>query len=318
MAALNPLHCLEIFNISSNNLVEIDTANMPNLQVLNIDRNSICSIEGVKNLKRLVTLSWREQSLDLDSGFTEVRYQDCQNIHKLYLSGNILPSFTPALPFLNLCNLELAATGLKTLAPDFGQKLPNLRILNLNYNAVCDLRPLLGIVKLQRLFLAGNRISRLRQTSLVLQRLSNELEEVDLRQNPLTTGFYTPQEPTSSSKPQTQIALKSLSHPPPEPTSAENDAETQAAKAYLLPPPNQSLDAHYRTRLDEDTQLRRRVYEMLIVGSCRDLRILDGMQTPRKALSKKDGVWERLLELGVLRAREREREREERVGMVGN
>lgn len=297
MSALCPLHALDSLNISSNSLITIDTVHMPSLRTLNIDRNSISSIAGLKQLKKLITLSWREQSLDSGSAFHEIQYQDCQNIHNLYLSSNTLSSFAPASPFLNLRNLELASTGIKALASSFGKNLPNLRILNLNYNAVRDLRPLLGIIKLQRVFLAGNRISRLRQTTMVFERLSIELEELDLRWNPLTTGFYTPQE--STLRPERSTALQApkqiLQTLQPENTNIQTTEE------YLLPALNKTLDSQLRARLDDDTKLRRRVYEMLILSSCRHLKALDGLQVERKSLGRKDGVWDRLLDLGVLK-----------------
>ena len=300
MSALCPLHALDSLNISSNSLITIDTVHMPSLRTLNIDRNSISFIAGLKQLKRLITLSWREQSLDSGSAFHEIQYQDCQNIHNLYHSSNILSSFAPASPFLNLRNLELASTGIKALAPSFGKNLLNLRILNLNYNAVRDLRPLLGIIKLQRVFLAGNRISRLRQTTMVLERLGIELEELDLRWNPLTTGFYTPQE--STLRPERSTALQAPKQIL-QILQAEN-TNIQSTEEYLLPAIDKNLDSQLRARLDDDTKLRRRVYEMLIMSSCRHLKALDGLQVERKSLGKKDEVWNRLLDLGVLKSRD--------------
>ena len=291
------LRTLESLNISNNCLTSIDTTYMPNLRTLNVDKNSISYIAGLKQIKKLVTLSWREQSLDLNSAFAEIQYQDCRNIQNLFLSSNVLSSFDPITPFLNLRNLELASTGLKTLTPSFGKKLQNLRVLNLNYNALRDLRPLVGIERLQQVFLAGNRISRLRQTTMVLERLGAELEVIDLRQNSLTAGFYTPQE--LRSKPERQIALQNPKHPSEE--SSDEDADIRSAEAYLLPAIDKKLDSQSRARLDEDTKLHRRVYEMLIVSSCRDLNVLDGMPAPTKSPGRKDVVWDRLLELGVLK-----------------
>lgn len=302
MSALCPLHALDSLDISRNSLITIDTVHMPNLQILNIDGNSISMITGLTQLKRLITLSWREQSLDPDSAFGEVQYQGCQNIHNLYLSSNILSSFAPTSPFLNLRNLELASTGLKTLTPSLGKKVPNLRVLNLNYNAVRDLRPLLGIVKLQRIFLAGNRISRLRQTAMVLERLGIELEEVDLRRNPLTTGFYTPQE--STLRPEGPMALQAPKHALK--TALAENTDVHTADEYLLPGADKTIDTQSRARLDEDTKLRRRVYEMLITSGCRDLKRLDGLPVAKRSVGQKDAVWDRLLELGVLRSRDGE------------
>ncbi len=307
-----PSATLETLNISKNHLVSFDASRTPNLRSLNLDRNAISFIQGVTHLKRLDTLSWREQRLTASSGFSEIQYQDCHNVHHLHLSNNILTSFSPECPFLNLRTLEMASTGLQTLPPRFGHNVPNLRFLNLNYNALRDLRPLVGIIRLQTLLLAGNRIARLRQTSAVFHRISNELVEVDLRQNPLTVGFYTPQE--SLGRREKQITLQntlsastsSRSNTAPEDTlensdSSESPDDDKKSSAYVLPLVDPDLDAESYARLDKDTQLRRRVYEMMIVESCEGLRALDGLPVGRKRITEgQDGVRQRLNELGIL------------------
>lgn len=186
----------------------------------------------------------------------------------------------------------MASTGLKSLSLDFGRKMPNLRILNLNYNALRDLRSLLGIVRLQKVYLAENRISRLRQTSMILRGLGPGLEEVDLRRNPLTVGFYTPQD--STLKQEKQIALRDS-------RSASKDINAESAKAYLLPAMDKTIDAQSRARLDEDTKLRRRVYETLILNSCKGLKTLDGLEAQRKFGAANDEIMERLCELRILK-----------------
>lgn len=290
----------------------IDVTYMPSLRSLNLDQNSIGHIKGLDKLKKLETLCWRDQSMLPDPEFPALRYQDCHNIHTLYLSSNVLSNFTLPAPFLDLHNLSLASTGLKVLLPDFGRKLPNLRILNLNYNALRDLRPIQGILKLQKLFIAGNRISRLRQTAAVLQELGEELNEVDLRRNPLTVGFYTPQIESRHS---------STSVPPGErlrmviqqkADSSERDDQhrkntmdsfIEHDQGDLLPPVDREADALTRQRLDQDTMLRRRVYEILVMKACsHSLQILDGMIFARESVGLKDHVLERLMELGILGA----------------
>lgn len=268
------------------------------MNTLNLDGNSIASIESLNSLTNLDTLFWRNQALIPAYGFSEIQYQECHEIRNLHLSGNTISTFAPSTPFLNLQHLELASTGLQTLCSDFGLKCPNVRNLNLNYNAIRDLRPLLGIVKLQKLSLAGNRVSRLRRTAAVLDRLGEELLETDLRNNPLTVGFYTPQEPPRQEK---QI----VPHNPSQRSSDNDieDIEKQAAKAYLLPSLDNRSDNSSRERLDEDTKLRRRVYEMLIVNGCKKLEGLDGLEVDRGAVGRRDGVWERLVEIGVLKER---------------
>lgn len=264
-----------------------------NLRTLRIDKNAIQYLEGLTEVKNLGTLSWREQRLNSD-----IQYQHCHEVHSLYLSSNPLPTFAPETPFLNLRHLELASAGLQSLSPDFGTKCPNLRVVNFNYNALRDLRPLLGIAKLEKLFLAGNRISRLRRTVAVLDRFGVELTEVDLRNNPLTVGFYTPQDPDREERRMVVQDGNRVYHEEIE------DIEARRTKAYLLCSLDKETDNQSRERLDEDTKLRRRVYEMLINNACKGLEHLDGLEVDRRSIGKRDGVWDRLCELGVLRSTE--------------
>ncbi len=188
---------------------------------------------------------------------------------------------------------------------------PNLRSLNLNYNALKDLRPLLGMLRLQKVYLAGNRISRLRRTAAVFERIGKELVEADLRSNPLTVGFYTPQPHSrNSSTSDQQLALHPSSYSSASP-SDDDDHTPDPAPQHLLPPLSKAADTASRERLDEDTKLRRRVYEMLVVCGCKRLKVLDGLEVDRGGVVRKDGVWERLREVGVLRVRGQERNRHE-------
>ena len=190
--------------------------------------------------------------------------------------------------------------GLQALPRDFGIQSPNLRVLNLNYNALKDLRPLLGILRLQKLRLAGNRISRLRRTAAVFERLGKELVDADLRNNTLTVGFYTPQ--AAASEP--VILEKQLTVPSSHRFSSnsfDDPADPDLSLLHILPAASKFADAAARERLDEDTKLRRRVYEMLVVSGCKQLRVLDGLEVDREEVGRRDGIWERLREVGVLR-----------------
>lgn len=293
----NPLLSLQTLNLSYNHLAFIDLAELPNLKILNLDKNSIAAIEGLSNLKSLETVSWREQKLVSAYGFSELQYQHCHEVRNLYLSGNRLSTFTPSRAFLNLHHLELASTGLQTLSSDFGVKCPNLRTININYNAIRDLQPLLGIVKLERLFLAGNRLSKLRRMIRVFQRLGTTLLEVDLRNNPLTVGFHTPQEPTREDKNRGALQKRNQHHLT---DTEDQDPEMKSIEAFLLPALNKEMDNTLRERLDEDTKLRRRVHELLIAHACPHLERLDGVSSDMKVMKKRDGVWERLVELGIV------------------
>ena len=293
---------LETLDISSNNITTIDLAACPSLRTLNLDNNSISYIHSLSTLRNLQTLSWRYQSLPQG---TEIDYQSCHNITTLNLSGNALSTFAPQSPFFNIQVLELASTGLETLSEHFGLQCPNLRTLNLNYNALKDLRPLLGIARLEKLFLAGNRIQRLRRTAAVLDHIGKDLLEVDIRSNPLTVGFYTPQASASTNE-ERRIIVSDPIHTPSSSLSpswaSSSDSEAKAAaQTYLLPTSNRETDKAARERLDEDTKLRRRVYEMLLVSACHQLRVMDGLEVYREEVGRRDGVWERLIELGILR-----------------
>lgn len=298
-----PLSNLEALNISNNCLSFLEVSAMPKLKKLNIDNNSVAQIENIHCLKQLETLSWREQTLAPSSSLSEIHYNDCYEVRNLYLSGNPLSDFAPSTPFLNLHHLELASTGLQSFPPDFGLQCPNVRILNANYNAIRDFRPLLGILKLEKLFLAGNRISRLRRTAAVLDRVGKGLLEFDLRNNPLTVGFYTPQEPAREEKRVVPHGRKSRV------SDDEAECDLQNTVAYLLPAVDKAADNLSRERLDEDTKLRRRVYEMLVINGCKTLERLDGLEVDREMVGRKDGIWERLIDLGVLKARGGEDER---------
>ena len=74
---------------------------------------------------------------------------------------------------------------------------------------------------------------------------------------------------------------------------------------YLVPLTSADLDARHRDRLDADTRLRRRVYEMMLAAGNPRLVRLDGMVFERGVgeggVERRDWVWERLVGLGVVR-----------------
>jgi len=231
-----------------------------------------------------------EQSLVLSSDMPDSR--------NLRLSANTFCDLSHFPHLLSLRTLELASAGIDTLPADFGQKLANLRTLNLNFNALKDLRPLLNIKNLERLCLAGNRLSRLRKNAAVLAKLDS-LTDVDLRDNPFSIGFY----PKGTD---TRALTIHKSHSEPE----DGEEDNEGAEPFTLPPADKEADAQYLARWDEDTKLRRRVYEMLLASSCGRLTALDGMVFDKKSVMVKDRVWERLVALGVVRRKDREGNRD--------
>ncbi|TVY88342.1 Septation initiation network scaffold protein [Lachnellula willkommii] len=178
---------LNYLRLTGNNLTSIDVSPFPSLRLLYLDRNRLGTVSGILKTKHLDSLSMREQQdgAIIDMSFLSQAFE----IRKLFLSGNLLSIFNPSAVFLNLQYLELANCGLESLPANFGQLFPNTRVLNLNFNALKDLKPLHGIRRLKRLYLAGNRLAKLRNTTSMLSQFSS-LSTVDLRSNQLTLGFY--------------------------------------------------------------------------------------------------------------------------------
>lgn len=71
--------------------------------------------------------------------------------------------------------LELAGCRLTGL-PDMGRLMPNLRVLNLNYNFLEDVRALEGLRRLQKLSLIGSRVG----STKALIRLGEQLGDVEM------------------------------------------------------------------------------------------------------------------------------------------
>jgi hypothetical protein len=270
------LWALKYLKLGGNKLAHLDITRYPNIRLLYLDCNRLGSITGLLKAKHLDSLSLREQQ----HGSTinpRVLYEAFE-VRKLFLSGNLLASFQPSVDFLNLQYLELANCGLETLPIEFGQMTSNLRVLNLNFNALRDIKPLLGIIRLKKLHLAGNRLARLRKTTNVLAQFPS-LTKVDLRDNPLTLGFYPP------------ISEKRLViH-----DGLDDERDLLLTGPFTLPEGDGERDTAYAGRLDMETKMRRRVYEMLMLGGCARLKMLDGLVIDRANVVVRDKVWEELV-----------------------
>ncbi|KFY73176.1 hypothetical protein V499_06724 [Pseudogymnoascus sp. VKM F-103] len=273
-------HGLKYLKLSGNNLQQIDVSHYPNIRLLYLDRNRLGKVTGLLKAKHIDSLSMREQRESvIDMSFLD----QCFEVRKLFLSGNLLPNFAPRVDFLNLQYLELANCGLESLPAEFGQMMCNVRVLNLNFNALHDLKPLLGIVRLKRLHISGNRLTRLRKTTGVLSQFSS-LSNVDIRNNPVTLGFYPPVT-------ETRVALLQR---------AEEDAEVAVEDPFTLLDADETKDKAYAGRLDMETRMRRRVYEMLMVGGCQRLKMLDGLPANTEIANVKDVVWDELVKIGLV------------------
>jgi len=268
-----PFTSLKYLAISNNNLTTIDLKSMPSIRLLHADRNRLSQLSGFSKARRLDSLSLREQRCEhpLDLSFLSRAYE----VRKLYLSGNLLENFKPQVDFLNLQLLELSNCGLQSLPENLGQMMPNLRVVNLNFNAISDLGPLRFIPRLKRVLAAGNRLG---DTAAVIDILADfpQLTTVDLRDNPITQGFYAP----------LQVLLRR--------------DEVDTVDPFTLPDGDLERDATYSSRLDLETRMRRRLYEQVFVDSCRRLKVLDGLRLRRDVGKLRDAVWTALVTQGLV------------------
>ncbi|KAF7521199.1 hypothetical protein G7054_g12519 [Neopestalotiopsis clavispora] len=264
---------LRYLQLSINAITELSIASFPSLRLLHADRNQLITLRGFSRARRLDSLSLREQrgQEPLNISFLTAAYE----VRKLFLSGNLLTTFDPKVDFLNLQFLELANCGLQSLGANFGQLMPNLRTLNLNFNALEDLSALRFIPRLKKLLVAGNRLS----DTIALANLLLEfphLAKLDLRDNIATLGFYPP--------------IQSL-------VSVEQETDLDP---FVLPDMNQERDDSFSRRLDAGTKQKRRFYEIAITQRCGRLKTLDGLSVDRQRIRQKDDVWQALLESGVI------------------
>ncbi|KAM5524239.1 wd repeat domain-containing protein [Fusarium oxysporum f. sp. phaseoli] len=264
---------LRQLELSDNQLTCLDVSNLPNLHSVHADRNRITELSGFSRARKLDSLSLREQRADkaLDLGFLS---SACE-VRKLFLSGNYLGTFEPTVDFLNLQLLELANCGIQALPDNLGQLMPNLRTLNINFNAIRDLEPLRFIPRLKKLLVAGNRLA---DSTMVTELLIEfpHLTQLDLRDNPITIGFYAP----------TQMLV---------PADREGYIDP-----FMLPDTDVERDQLFSSRLDEMTKLRRRLHQIVFVASCKRLRKLDGLGIDRETVLAKDAVFQTLVAEGLL------------------
>lgn len=267
------LGSLRELDVSDNVLTELDLGNFPNIRSVQADRNRIHRLSGFERARRLDSLSLREQRGDvpMDMGFLARAYE----IRKLFLSGNYLGSFEPAVDFLNLQLLDLANCGLQRLPVRMGQLMPNLRTLNLNFNAVADLSPLQFVSRLKKLLVAGNRLTDSTAATQLLTEFPH-LRRLDVRDNPVTLGFYAP----------VQVLM---------PMDRGGYVDP-----FTLPDADAEREELFASRLDEATRLRRRLHQIVLVASCRRLRKLDGLDVRRHEVLAKDDLLARLVADGLV------------------
>ena len=301
---------LEYVALNNNLLESLDVSACRRLRYLDLDQNRLQSLEGIESLINLDELSLRKQDLaGAHTAFAASVLQQTLHCRSLYLSSNALSSLDISNNFHSIQHLELASCGIADIPSDFGLRFPNLQTINLNFNAIKDPRPLLNINNLKNLYLAGNRLARLRKSVATLAKFS-KLRILDIRENPFTHGFYAP---LANKSTETQII--SIRGPAAHHRRNPSLSATQKIRqeAHLLAEADVTVDAEHVARLDEDTKLRRRVYELLLANSCKTLSSLDGLGFGRERIMVKDGVFERLVKLGIVKRSEAGNEGIEKV-----
>ncbi|BFZ62646.1 Protein nud1 [Saitoella coloradoensis] len=259
------MRSLRTLRISGNDLETFDASMFPNLRTLYLDDNCLSNVHGLRGLKYLENLSIRDQR----SEGLKIEMRDIADVRKLYLSGNKLAQFSFDKAFYNLQYLEVAAAGLTALPNNFTKVAPNLRVLNISYNAIRDISALHDLQKLNRLFAVGNELERAGDVCNTLLNLRH-LQVLDLRGNPLTQGFYAPVTMTSTSIDHRQLYTLAMSK------SAQEEWQTR--------------DATFRKHLPADLQLKRKAYEGLVYTSAPGLKWLCGGTVTSRDIADADKV----------------------------
>lgn len=270
---------LKYIRLCGNKLESIYVGCFPNLRLLYLDRNHLGRVMGMLKTKYLDSLSLREQC---GSALHPSVISEAFEVRKLFLSGNFISKLQIESDFLNLQYLELANCGLESLPEGFGSMLANVRVMNLNFNALTDIQPISGILRLKKLYLAGNRLTRLGSLTKLLFQVPT-LSTIDLRGNPLTMGFHSP------------ILMGGAVY------SEEADSDgMQSRKPYTLGKIDKIKDSQYVSCLDMRTRMKRRIYEINLIRSALRLKVLDGLLIDRSVLFTKDKVYDCMVEAGFV------------------
>jgi Leucine-rich repeat (LRR) protein len=333
---------LRALKLSGNRLDAFDAHAFPSVSLLYLDQNHLSTVTGLEQCHNLEVLSLREQTpsneKDIDFGL-ELDLGLVKDVRKVFLSSNRLSSqsICPSAPLLRLQLLDIAACTLKSLPGDFALSFPNLKVLNLNFNSIDDVEPLVEMNCLARLMIVGNRLSRMRRVCQILSRLGRtgkgtacSLRKLDVRGNPLTVGFYPPavtgngnaDRKSPKSQEQAVVRLRDnhrdlsdalaelgnddhISHRATMGENPKPDRDIEINDPFTVPPADPQADVKYLRHLDQATRLRRRVLELLLyAGTSGSLHTLDGLDL-RPSLgdetSDMNKAWDRLENLGVLR-----------------
>ncbi|KZT12130.1 uncharacterized protein LAESUDRAFT_754633 [Laetiporus sulphureus 93-53] len=302
-----PLTRLRLLRMSGNRLTQLNASAFLHLRTLYADNNALGAISHLGRLTRLESLSVRNQGGR--TGLT-LSIREIRDVKRLYLSGNALKPGFISEPCYNLLYLELAACRLTALPSDLARVIPNVRVLNLNYNFLEDVRPLAGLLRLRKLTIIGSRLKSARQLVKALKGMT-DIEMLDFRMNPCTLGWYLPLLIRD-----VPGALQPSDAAGGGPASREDGAWTHArpsrnghkardsspsaspsrGASVSVPTPGASasvwkdLDAKFRRDLPDEAYVGRLAYRGLVMRACPAIRVLDGVEISRKEREKAEQV----------------------------
>ncbi|EIW72482.1 hypothetical protein TREMEDRAFT_25688, partial [Tremella mesenterica DSM 1558] len=282
LTTIETLPQLNILKISDNQLSSLNISSFPSLHTLHVDNNRLSSLHRSTSITSTIeSLSIRNQR---SSKPLHLSLQDLHSVKRLYISGNPLESdFFPLTPLDNLVYVEMAACKISTWPNKFARRLPNVEILNLNYNYFEDLSGLEGMRKLRKVMAVGCRLGgSVKGFARGLGGLK-KLEEVDLRMNPSTLSFYLPLLLTPSNPPTTEMisvqnrpnATAILTGQPANKSfaiSTSGKDQLQKSEDWAV------MDREFRRNLPDGWYGRRLLYRGLVMAACPSLRMLDGVK----------------------------------------
>ncbi|KAJ5690731.1 hypothetical protein N7462_005123 [Penicillium macrosclerotiorum] len=302
---------LRALKLSGNCLETLDLKHFSSVNLLYLDQNYLSTITGLEHCHNMEVLSVREQSpatendpnfaLDIDLGHVK-------DIRKVFLSSNKLSRncLSPSASLLRLQLLDIAACTLNALPNEFAARFPNLKVLNMNFNSVKELEPLVGMNCLARLTVAGNRLARMRRVCQILSRLGRNGSIPDRKKLKDQENAVVQQEEKDLSDALADLDRdERVTQTVTWDDSAKGDREIEVNDPFTLPPADPRADERYLNHLDRATRLRRRVLELLLyAGTSGSLHMLDGLELqPSLGENSPDmgHAWAKLEELGVLR-----------------
>ncbi|KIJ60284.1 hypothetical protein HYDPIDRAFT_98979 [Hydnomerulius pinastri MD-312] len=262
---------LRILRASNNRLQALNVAHFSNLRTLYLDNNSLPGLVKAERLGKLENLSMRNQSAR-DFHLSTRQFRD---VKRLYLSGNKLKADFIEEPCYNLVYLEVAACRLTSLPRDLARLVPNLRVLNLNYNFLEEAAALDGLTRLKKLTMIGSRLKGTKPLIRVLQRMP-DVEMLDFRMNPCTLGWYLP------------LLVRDV---PGALQPSENNGGSEGERGVCRGEKAseygwQELDSKFRRDLPDDAYVGRLAYRGLVMRACPRIRMLDGVEVSEKERTK--------------------------------